>query len=400
MAAKANKKVAPASEKTVGVIVKRALEPIAPLHLAQPWDNVGLLVGDDEVACTGILLAIDTTRAVLDEAAAVGANLLVSYHPPLFKPISRIVSKSTETDGLIFAAAARGIAIYSPHTALDAASGGTNDVLAEMCGLRNVRPFEYVAARPAERKLVVFVPPEHLEAVSEAIFAAGAGVIGNYHKCSFRLRGQGTFFGLEHTKPAVGKKGRLELVEEVRLEAVVPSGRVSDVVSALRAAHPYEEPAFDLYPLEAPRSWGIGRVGELEAEKTLSDLATDVARKTGMPKTEIIGGARARVRRVAVCVGSAGRLPFDKLWPEVWDVMVTGEIRHHDALVYQRHGKVAIALGHWASERPVLAPLARQIRARVGELPIIVSKADHDPFEVVSLSSDAAERKRGSTPRP
>ena len=160
------------------------MEAIAPVHLAQEWDNVGLLVGDRRASCRRVLLCIDTTPAVLAEAVRLKCEMIVSYHPPLLRPVKRVLADSGETDSLVHDAIRRGIGIYSPHTALDAADGGTNDVLAELCGLRETEPFEFVAGVERECKVVVFVPPEALDRVSGAMFAAGGGRIGQYEQLS------------------------------------------------------------------------------------------------------------------------------------------------------------------------------------------------------------------------
>jgi len=293
--------------------VESVLNEIAPPAYAQEWDNVGLLVGDRGEECTGVLLCIDLTQAVLDEAEADGVNMLACYHPPIFRPISRLTADDRGSGALVWRAARLGCAIYAMHTALDAAVGGTNDVLAAACGLKDVRPLDYAEAGPAQCKVVVFVPPDDVDDVAEAMFAAGAGWIGQYHHCSFRLRGEGTFWGTEQTSPAVGQAGRLERVEEVRLEAICPEAVVGEVVQAIRATHPYEEPAFDLYPLKRlPAQVGMGRIGVLSRPTSVARLAKRLGKAVGARKVLVAGEAGRQVQRVAVCVGSAGRWPLER----------------------------------------------------------------------------------------
>jgi dinuclear metal center YbgI/SA1388 family protein len=217
------------------------LEEIAPPSLAESWDNVGLLSGDPNQDISGILLTIDYSPAVAEEARANQCDLVIAYHPPIFHPLKRLVAGS-----LVFDAIRRGVAIYSPHTALDVAEGGTNDLLADVLGLTDRQPLRPGELKPTQYKLVVFVPVEAVQRVSRALFEAGAGNIGNYSSCSFRSPGTGTFFGREGARPAVGEAGRLEQVEEVRLETIVPITGVNAVLGALRQSHPYEEPAYDL----------------------------------------------------------------------------------------------------------------------------------------------------------
>lgn len=367
---------------TVGAVCQ-AMETLAPPRLAQAWDNVGLLVGERTAPCTRVLLCIDTTPAVLAEAVRRRCPMIVSYHPPIFRPIKAILADSDGTDAIVHEAIRHGISIYSPHTALDAADGGTNDVLASLCGLRDAGPFEFVPAGRPECKIVTFVPPAALERVADAMFAAGAGRIGAYEKCSYRLRGEGTFFGTDETHPAIGRKGQLEHVDEVRIETVAPRDRVSDIVAALRAAHLYETPAYDVYPLEAPPAPGIGRVGRLPAGTTLGALARALKRRIGSSVVQLVGRSGQRVRRAAVCAGAAGLLPLERTRAADADVIVTGEIHHHDALTYLRTGRCAIALGHAESERPVLASLAKRLTAAVAGVKTFVSRADTGPFRPV-----------------
>ncbi len=368
---------------TVGTL-RDAMRRIAPEWSAADWDNVGLLVGDPDWPVSQVLLTIDLTPAVLDEAIAGRFDAIISYHPPIFRPIKALVASRQTTEGLAALALAHRIAIYSPHTALDCAPGGMNDAIASLCDLTDVCPFE--AARPSVRqaKLVTFVPPRQIDRVAEALFAAGAGRIGAYEKCSYRTSGHGTFFGTDDAHPAVGKRGRLEHVEEVRIEVISPVSGISAVVSALRAAHPYEEPAFDIYPLEpAPdESIGQGRVGRFARPTTLGALARALARKVAAINPVLIGAPATRLRTALVCVGAAGSLPLEipgrSCGPG--DVIITGEIRHHDALHYRRLGACAIGLGHWASERPGLTPLASRLRDAKPGVRFVVSRQDRDPF--------------------
>lgn len=367
---------------TVGELCS-AMERIAPPALAQEWDNVGLIAGDLQSGVRRVLLCIDLTAAVAREAIRTRSDLVLAYHPPIFKPIATLVAQSRGAEAAVFDCIRGGIAVYATHTALDAAAGGTNDVLASLCGLSATEPLEWVDdPESRESKVVVFVPKAHLEKVSQALFAAGAGRIGDYERCSFRLEGQGTFLGGESTHPTVGARGRLETVDEVRLETIVPVARLPEVVAALRGAHPYEEPAFDVYPLRSRPVRGIGRVGEWSRPVALAALAERLKKATGAGAVQLVGEARKRVRRAVIVAGAAGNLPF-RAGLGRGDVVVTGEIRHHDALAIARSGAAAVALGHWASERPVLAPLAQRLGTALPGVRCAVSKADRDPFQPI-----------------
>lgn len=360
-----------------------AMESIAPAWLAQEWDNVGLVAGDPSATVRRVLLCVDMTAGVVDEALRMKADLILAYHPPIFTPIRALRADGVGAETCVFQCIHNGIAVYCTHTALDAADGGTNDVIASLCGIQETEALEHVEERSStEFKLVVFVPAEHLESVADAIFNAGAGNIGDYSRCSYRLTGTGTFFGGEETDPAIGERGRMEYVDEVRLESVVPSEALPGVVAAIHRIHPYEEPAFDIYPLKAKPTRGIGRCGTLAPRCSLQALARRLVQATSAPNVQIVGPADRTVTRAVIVVGAAGSLPF-RISMTSHDVIVTGEIRHHDALKIRRLDCTAIALGHWASERPVLAPLAQRLKTLLPGIEARVSKADRDPFRPI-----------------
>jgi dinuclear metal center YbgI/SA1388 family protein len=375
------------SAVTVGRVtsVLRSLAPVGP---AADWDNVGLIVGDHTWKVRQALLTIDFTSDVLDEAIDQRCSIIVAYHPPIFKPSKRMYVGRLSQNHLAAEALSRRIAIYSPHTALDAASGGTNDVIADLCGLVETRPIVSHNAYESvgKCKLVVFVPENAVDIVADALFKVGCGQIGGYEKCSFRSSGHGTFFGNDSTSPRVGKRGRLERVMEIRLEVVCFEREIGDVIAAMKHAHPYETPAFDIYnlhPYPAP-GVGQGRVGRFTTPIALANLARTLKYKTGAANVSIVGNPRARLVRGHICVGAGASLPFNfhTVGGEK-EVIITGEFRHHDALEYQRLGVCAIALGHWASERPVLKPLAARLRKALPSVEFIVSRADRDPYRAV-----------------
>ena len=370
-------------KKTVVADVCAAMETIAPTALAQEWDNVGLLAGDLKAAVRRVMLTIDLTEPVVDEAVRKKIDLIVSYHPPIFKPISSLCTPGAGMESLVFQCIRKGVAIYSPHTALDAADGGTNDALALLCGIYQTESLEYVnAPNNDECKFVVFVPPQHLEKVAEAIFKAGAGQIGDYSRCSFRTPGEGTFFGGKDTNPVVGRRGKMESVQEVRLESVVHTTDLPKVIHAMRGVHPYEEPAFDIYPLRARPVRGIGRCGKLSQTTTLEKLARRLQFQTKAIGVQMVGRPEQAVDFVVIVAGAAGSLPFRTPLSNR-HVIITGEIRHHDALTIGRYGCSAIALGHWASERPVLKPLAQRLAESLPGLSLSVSTADRDPLDAL-----------------
>jgi hypothetical protein len=240
-------------------------------------------------------------------------------------------------------------------------------------------PIRVLEPRDSELKLVTFVPPEHLDAVSQAVFAAGAGRIGKYRSCGFRTLGTGTFFGEEGTSPAVGQSGRLEECAELRFETVVPAARADEVVRALRAAHPYEEPSFDLVRLAAsPPPRGMGRVGKIE-ESPVSVLVDRVKSALSVRNVLIAGPVDRRVSRAAVCAGSGGDLLSDAIASGA-ELLLTGEIRHHDALRASAAGLTVVCALHSASERAALGSLERRLAAALPGVSVARSRADREPF--------------------
>lgn len=356
--------------------VVNVLEKIAPTNLSESWDNVGLLAGDPAATIRRVLLTIDFTAAVAREAKSQRADLVVAYHPPIFDALKRITPPSP-----VFDAIRGGIALYSPHTALDAADGGTNDMLADLLGLADRAPLRAVKGSAQEYKLVTFVPPEQLETVSRALFAAGAGRIGNYTSCSFRSEGTGTFFGEPGTNPAVGQSGRLETAGEIRLETVVPIARAEEVIRALRKSHPYEEPAFDLNQLAANPTNGLGRIGSLKPAARPA-IFSRIKRGLKLKSLLIAGPRTGRVARAAVCAGSCGNLVHDAIAAGA-DLLLTGEIRHHDALKAAASGMTVVCTLHSNSERPVLSRLQSRLKSLAPELHVAISRADRDPFSII-----------------
>ncbi len=354
------------------------LDQIAPPQYAEAWDNVGLLVGDREQIVRKAILCIDYTDAVAEEAKREGCDFAIAYHPPIFKPLTRVTESS-----LIFDAIRRGVAIYSPHTALDVAEGGTNDALADVIGLVDRQPLKLPDPRAAEAKLVTFVPPQQVDTVAHAMFQAGAGRIGDYSSCSFRTLGVGTFFGEKGANPTVGQAGKLEQVDEIKLETIVPIRRLPTVVAALRASHPYEEPAFDVVQLIAPpAARGLGRIGRLDEPVYRDVLFGRIKHALGIDHILIAGPTNGPVHTAAVCAGSCGDLLDEAIARKV-DLYLTGEMRHHDALKAARAGVTVACVLHSNSERITLSRLRDRLAQAMPAVSWGLSQADRDPFRVL-----------------
>ncbi len=365
--------------------IAQQIDTLIPLKLAQDWDNVGLLVGDANKPVKRVLLTIDTTKAVVAEAKKLGIDLIVSYHPVIWDGLKQVLSAGPSC--VVHDLVRAGIAVFSIHTALDTVSGGVNDGLADMLGIVNAEPLGDYVQNPAgdKIKLVVFTPKDALESVSNAMFAAGAGVIGNYTKCSYSGEGTGTFLGGSGSNPTVGKKGRLVQVEELRLEAVVPADKLEPVVKAMTQAHPYETPAFDCYRLmDSAGVFGLGRIGPLAESMTVRQLIPRIKKQTGARDFGIVGDDKKKVRTAAVCAGTCGSI-LNTVIARGADLYLTGELKHHQALAAAEAGLTCICLSHTVSERFMLKKLAKQLRPSLGDVKITISRTDADPFKWVNL---------------
>ncbi len=333
--------------------IARVLQAWAPDGTAQSWDNVGLQVGRPDAEVTRAVIALDMTPQVLEEARAMHAELIVTHHPLLFRGIKRVTPDGL-VPGLVLGLAEQGIALYSIHTNLDAARDGVSFELARRLGVEDVTFLS--GLEDVVRKLVTFVPPEHVDAVHQALAAAGAGRIGHYEACAFRSEGTGQFRPGSQATPHTGTPGGpLESVAEVRLEMEVVSHRVSAVLVALREAHPYEEVAYDLYPVQQPyRDAGLGAVGQLPAPVPLNEFLDRVADVLASPGLRYAGDPDRMVQRVAVCGGSGS--DFIPLAQRAGaDVYVTADITYHTWFdVVAPDGSVSMALvdpGHYETER-------------------------------------------------
>jgi dinuclear metal center YbgI/SA1388 family protein len=330
---------------------------------AEPWDAVGLVAGDPDQPVGRVLFAVDPVAAVAAEAIKLRADLLVAHHPLFLTPVHSVAA--TMPKGLALHRLTRaGVALFVAHTNAAVACPGVSDALADALGLEGATPLSPAAPDPLD-KLVVFVPDPDVAGLIDALSAAGAGEIGHYRRCAWTTTGIGTFLPTGAARPAVGRLGRVESVPETRVEMVLPRARRTQVVRALRAAHPYEEPAFDLLELATPQlRRGLGRVGELAHPMSLAEFADRAA--AALPPTSaglrLLGDLAAPVRRVAVCGGAGGELAAAARAAGA-DVLVTADLRHHPASELAEDGGLALVdAPHWATEQPWLSPAARRLR--------------------------------------
>jgi dinuclear metal center YbgI/SA1388 family protein len=301
------------------------LEELAPARLAESWDNVGLLVGDERAAVRRILVALELTEPVLEEALAAGCDTILTHHPFLFSGLKTFV-ESRPRERVVRKLIAEHMTLIACHTNLDSAAGGIAVITGAALGLQGMEPLEF--AQTGWYKLVGFVPASALDEVAAAVFAAGGGGIGNYKDCAFAADGIGWFTPLPGSDPTVGEIARPERTPEVRWETVVPKGKLSRAVRAFVQAHPYEEPAFDIYPVEdvVPKA-GLGRLGRLSKPLSVGELAARVKRIFELDRVLYSGDAAREVSLVGILPGS-GRSWVDNV-PGVCDVLITGDLSYH-----------------------------------------------------------------------
>lgn len=273
----------------------RTMEVWAPKYLAYDWDNVGLQIGSAQQSVNRVMIALDVLESTVDEAIENNVDLIIAHHPLLFKPLKQLDTDSPK-GRVIRKLLAHDITVYAAHTNLDAANGGVNDML---CDLLSIDNREILVENYTEKlvKIAVFVPETHADNVREAMSQQGAGHIGDYSHCTFQSAGQGTFKPLEGTDPYIGSQGSLEFVDEVKLETIIPEKDLPSVVEAMIAAHPYEEAAYDLYPVEnSGTSYGLGRMGTLNESLTLAELCERVKRTFDIPNVRVTGDLSAPVK--------------------------------------------------------------------------------------------------------
>jgi len=323
------------------------IEEVAPLSLQEDYDNCGLLIGDKDLEVKGVLLTVDVTEAVIDEAVAGNKNLIIAHHPLIFNGLKSITGKN-ETERCVAKAIKNNIAIYAAHTNIDNVPEGVSGKMADKIGLINKQILEPKTGMLV--KLTTYVPDLHSYRVRKALFDAGAGNIGNYDACSFNTQGNGTFRANQFAQPFVGVSGEFHTEKETKIEVIVPSFNIGRVVDALIAAHPYEEPAYDIYPLNNKLNRvGLGIIGELPEpedgnaflQRLKSVFQTGVIRYTNL--------FDKKISKVALC-GGAGSSLLQQAIAKNADIFVSGDFKYHE--FFETNGKITIAdIGHFESEQ-------------------------------------------------
>ncbi len=340
--------------------ISRILEAQYPLHLAEKWDNVGLQIGSNLNPVHKIMVSLDLDREILSQAIEQQVDMIITHHPLFFNAIKKIDYEQAQGD-LIARIIKNNINVYAAHTNLDAASRGLNQYLAEKLELLDIQLLDR-QHREVLYKLVVYVPVSHEAGVRAAIGDMGAGHLGDYSHCSFRGPGTGAFLPQVGSSPYIGEPGKLEEVEEFRLETIVPQNMLEAVISQMKAAHPYEEVAYDLYPLQNQgQAYSLGRIGKLAAAQSLQEFCAHVKDRLQLDNLRVVGNWHDKVQKIAV-VSGAGASFIPVVRAHNCDLLVTGDLKYHEALDAEAQGVAVIDAGHQGTEQIMASLVADFLR--------------------------------------
>ncbi|MDO4512283.1 MAG: Nif3-like dinuclear metal center hexameric protein [Bacteroidales bacterium] len=358
--------------------ITSAIEKVAPLYLQESYDNAGMQVGDPDSVITGVVLCTDVRESIVDEAIACGANLIISHHPLIFRGIKKLTGRDY-VERIVMKAIRHGVSIYSAHTNLDNARGGVSYKMAEKLGMTGVQVLD--AQQGTQRKIVVFVPKAQAAQVEQAMWSAGAGVLGDYDRCSYRLEGEGRFHALEGANPFAGEVGEDHVEAETRVEVLVNKARCSAVIAAMLKAHPYEEPAFDVIPLEnEDRYSGSGVIGDIE-EMDGKAFLLKLKEAFGVATVRFSGHLDRKVKRVALC-GGAGSFLAGKAMAMGADAYVTGDMKYHE-FQGNEHRIILADIGHWESEQFTKEIFASIIAGLNPDFPVNYAKEEQNQIQYI-----------------
>ena len=358
----------------------KQIEKKYPLSLAYDWDNVGLLVGDFESEIKKVLVTLEANENVIDEAIENNVDLIVTHHPFIFKKINKINTKDLK-GRLIHKLIKNDIALYSMHTNFDIAFDGLNDYFMEIMGFKNTKILDVTNSQTLY-KLAVYVPKTHELVLRDALGEAGAGYIGNYSHCTFNTPGIGTFKPDENTNPFIGTVGQIEEVEEVKIETIVPQSILQKTIDKMLKAHPYEEVAYDIYKLENKgESVGLGRYASLDVQTNLQALCEKIKLKLNMNHIRVVGDLNTKIKKVAVVTGAGSdmvRLAKSKNC----DVIITGDVKYHEAQDALDMGMTIVDCGHFDTE-DIFKDVMKRFLDSVEGVEIIRSEINLNPFIII-----------------
>jgi len=362
--------------------VFQLMESWAPKKLAYDWDPIGLQIGSYHKKVKKVMVTLDVLDSVADEAIEQNVDLIISHHPLLFKPLSQL-DTNTPKGRIVQKLIKHDITVYSAHTNLDIASGGVNDML---CEALNIEPEDFLVSKETGKlyKLAVYVPVTHEEIVRDALGNSGAGHIGNYSHCTFQTQGIGTFKPLEGTNPFIGEKGKMEYVDEVRMETIVEEEYLKDVLEATMEAHPYEEPAYDVFPLKNEgKTYGLGRIGNLKTSMNLKEYSEQIKKTFQLSGLRVVGDLTKEIKRVAV-LGGSGEKYIHEAKEHDADVYITGDMTFHPAQDAWEMGLAVIDPGHYI-EKVMKKETKKFLDRKLKEtnIDVVVSQTNTEPFQFI-----------------
>jgi len=354
------------------------LDKIAPFFLQESFDNSGIQFADLVAPITKILLSLDVTQGVLNEAIENKANLIITHHPLLFSPLKQITKQKNP---LLYQVITHKVNLVAFHTNYDLAEDGLNDYVANLLGIKKISPLQSSSEKIF--KFAVYVPIQYADKISQAIFKAGAGKIGKYTETSFNISGKGTFKPMEGTNPLIGKIGEKEEVQEIKIETVVAERDLESVVQAMKSVHPYEEPAYNVYELKIKPSHGIGIFGEIDREVEISKFSLEVKNRLRARYIRLIKSNEQKIKRVALCTGSGGSL-LEQVNNKNADLYITGDIAYHTALRAKELGLNVLDVEHFDTEKFFVEALYNQlIKLGISKDILIKSKKMESPYKLL-----------------
>ncbi len=353
------------------------IDSFAPFSTQEDYDNSGIQFGDLESEVNKILIALDLTSEVVEEAIKNEINTIITHHPPIFLPQKRFVKSESPA---FFKAITNMINIVSAHTNFDLATNGLNDYYCRIIGVKKIRPI--VQSKEKTYKIAVYVPVLYEDKVRAALFNANAGRIGNYSETSFNTKGIGTFKPLPGSHPFLGTEGKKEEAQEIKIETIVLERDISNVLNAMKKSHPYEEPAYDLYETKVVKNDGIGAVGEIEEEITLNEFTKILKEKSQANYIRLIEANDSKVKKIALCTGSGGTL-IKEIKHFSIDLFVTGDLNYHQALDLKESGINTIEIEHFDTEKFFAQAMFEKLREEIHPDKLVKSTHMKSPFKII-----------------
>ncbi|AKG04296.1 Nif3-like dinuclear metal center hexameric protein [Salimicrobium jeotgali] len=359
--------------------IMRVMDDWAPETWAFDWDNVGLQVGGKNKQVSKVMVTLDVLEPVVDEAISEGADLIIAHHPLLFQKPDTIDTEKAK-GRILQKLLAHDITVYASHTNLDIAEGGVNDVLSDSIGLQRTKPFVSLFQEKVY-KVAIHVPHDHAEDIRNAMAEAGGGHLGEYSHCTFQIEGEGTFKPLEGADPYIGAPGEMERVDELKIETIVKENDLNSVIQAIAKAHPYEEPAYDVYEVKINgENRGLGRIGTLASPTNLESFTEKVKKAYQVPSVRVTGDLNKPVKKVAV-VGGSGEDFFKAAISKGADVLITGDVTFHKAQDAWAEGLAIIDPGHHV-EKLVCPEIKRRVEEAF-DVEVIISETQTEPFRFI-----------------